>query len=190
MMPELQQNLNESEAAQNLNKNEVIIRLLNLMDNITDEQQLMLFKKLFKDNLSNQLVKRIIDMNDHQRLVLMKHLEEMVAKTENGEKRKYPRKDCLINVNFAIQGPRFSSYILDINPYGAFIETNQSLAIGQEMKLTFSSPENRKSLNITGTVIRKDMNGVGVRFHNLDKHDLNTIRSFVENGEAVYTINS
>jgi len=189
-MPEIKPKSNKAETGRRRGKNEVMLSLLNLMDNISDDQQLLLFKHLFKDNLSNQLVKRIIDMSDNQRLILMKHLEEMVAQQKNGEKRKHPRKDCLINVDFALQGPRFSSYILDINPYGAFIETNQSFSIGQQMKLSFSSPDTREYLNISATVIRRDLNGVGIKFHHLSQHELNTIRSFVENGEAVYTINS
>jgi len=178
------------ETNQHLRKNDVIVQLLNLMNNISNDQQLMLFKQLFKDSLANQLLKRIIDMNDSQRLILLKHLEEVVAKPRNGDKRKHPRKDCLINVHFRLQGPQYSSYILDINPYGAFIETNQSFSIGQEMKLHFASPDSRESLDIAGKVIRKDLNGVGVKFHNLSRHELNTLKTFVENREAVYEINS
>jgi Tfp pilus assembly protein PilZ len=89
-----------------------------------------------------------------------------------------------------LQGPRYNSYILDINQYGAYVETNESLAVGQQMKLTFASPNSREPLDITGEIIRKDGQGVGIRFQNLSDNELQTIRSFVENQEAVYTINS
>jgi Tfp pilus assembly protein PilZ len=173
-----------------LSKYDVIARLLHLMDNISEDHQFLLFKKLFKDSLSNQIVKRIIDMSDHQRLVLMKHLEQMAAENNNGDKRKTPRKDCLINVNMRIQGPRYNSYILDINQHGAYIETNEAFTIGQEMKLMFASPNSREPLSISGEVIRKDAQGVGIKFQNLSTQEMNTIRSFVEDREAVYEINS
>jgi Tfp pilus assembly protein PilZ len=177
-------------ANQRLSKYDVLVRLLHLMDNLTEEQQFLIFKQLFKGGISNQLIKRIIDMSENQRLILLKHLEEVMAHANNGEKRKHARKNCLINVNFEIKGPRFNSYILDINPYGAFIETNESFSVGQEMRLTFASPDSRESLNIISKVIRTDSNGVGVRFHRLTRHELSAIRSFVENGEAVYEITS
>jgi hypothetical protein len=173
-----------------LNRYDIISRLLHLMDNISEDQQFMLFKNLFKDSLANQLIKRIIDMSDNQRLVLMKHLEEIASGTNNGDKRRQPRKDCLINVNMRLQGPRFNSYILDINQYGAYIETNETFDVGQQMKLTFASPNSREPLDITGEIIRKDGQGVGIRFQNLSNNELQTIRSFVENQEAVYTITS
>ncbi len=175
---------------ENLSKYDIISRLLLLMDNISEDQQFLLFKHLFKDSLANQLIKRIIDMSDNQRLILMKHLEEIASDTNNGDKRRKPRKDCLINVNMRLQGPRYTSYILDINQYGAFIETNEDLTVGQQMSLTFASPNSRESLNITGEIIRKDTQGVGVRFQNLSNNELQIIRSFAENREPVYTINS
>jgi hypothetical protein len=171
-------------------KYDVITRLLHLMDNISEDQQFALFQKLFKENMANQLVKRIIDMSDNQRVILIKHLEDIAAETGNGDKRKTPRKDCLINVNMRVQGPRFNSYILDINQYGAYIETNQTLTVGQEMKLTFASPSSRAPLNITGKIIRKDKQGVGVKFHNLSGQELNIISSFSEDTEPVYEISS
>jgi Tfp pilus assembly protein PilZ len=173
-----------------LSKYDVIARLFHLMDSLSEDHQFLIFKKLFKDSVSNQIVKRIIDMTDHQRLILMKHLEEMVSESDNGDKRKTPRKDCLINVNMRLQGPRYNSYILDINQHGAYIETNETFAVGQEMKLTFASPNSRRPLNITGEAIRRDAQGVGIKFQNLTTLELDTIRSFVEDRQTVYEINS
>jgi hypothetical protein len=85
-------------ANEKLNKYDIMSRLLHLMDSISEDQQFMLFKHLFKDSLANQLLKRIIDMSDNQRLILMKHLEEIASGSNNGDKRRQPRKDCLINV--------------------------------------------------------------------------------------------
>ena len=173
-----------------LSKYDVIARLLHLMDSISEDHQFLIFKKLFKDSVSSQIIKRIIDMTDHQRLILMKHLEEMVEESGNGDKRKTPRKDCLINVNMRLQGPRYNSYILDINQHGAYIETNEAFTIGQQMKLTFASPNSRQPFNVTGEVIRRDPQGVGIKFQNLSTLEMETIRSFVEDRQAVYEINS
>jgi Tfp pilus assembly protein PilZ len=173
-----------------LTKYDVISRLLHLIDGISEDQQFVLFTHLFKDSLANQLLKRIIDLSENQRLILMKHLEELASENNNGDKRKAPRKDCLINTNIRVQGSIYNSYILDINQYGAYIETNKSFSVGQEMKLTFATLNSREPLNICGEVIRKDAQGVGVKFQILSERELKTIRSFVENSEVVYEINS
>ena len=124
-----------------LSKYDVIARLLHLMDHISEDHQFLIFKKLFKDSLSSQIVKRIIDMTEHQQLILMKHLEEMVSESGNGDKRQTPRKDCLINVNMRVQGPRYNSYILDINQHGAYIETNRNIFDRSGNEANFRIPE-------------------------------------------------
>jgi hypothetical protein len=125
-------------------------------------------------------------MNDRQRAALIKHLEKMSKGPNSGDKRKHPREDCSINVDMRTQDPQLNSCILDINQYGAYIETNQSFSAGQQIRLTFASPDSRKSLSISGQVTRRDDRGVGVKFKNLTKYELKTFRSFVNTHDGAY----
>jgi Tfp pilus assembly protein PilZ len=120
----------------------------------------------------------------------MKHLEEMQPKAEQLDRRAHTRKDCLINVNFKIRGQKFSSYILDISRSGAFIETNESFACGLKMLLVFSSPEDRKPLNLIGEIVWSDPRGVGVKFHHLTKDQGRQLKNFSEKTEEVLEIAS
>ena len=163
-----------------LSKYDVIARLLHLMDNISEDHQFLIFKKLFKDSVANQIVKRIIDMSDHQRLILMKHLEEMVSESDNGDNRKTTRKDCLINVNMRVQGPRYNSYILDINQHGAFIETNETFTLGQEIVLNFALPHYQKPFKLRGKISWGSPRGFGVKFDQVPVQQGEILKSFVE----------
>jgi Tfp pilus assembly protein PilZ len=96
----------------------------------------------------------------------------------------------LINVNFKIQGQKFNSYILDISSSGAFIETSELFTRGLKMILNFSSPEDRKPLNIIGESIWADLRGVGIKFHHLTKDQAQILKSFTEKTEEVLEIAS
>ena len=161
-------------------KYDVITRLLYLMDNISEDQQFALFKQLFKESVANHLVKRIIDMSDNQRLILMKHLQEIASETGNKDKRKTPRKDCLINANMRIQGPRFNSYILDIGIGGVFIEADTRFPVGTELLLKFSLPNHPQPILFAGKIVWSTARGFGVNFDKVSVQQSDMLESFVE----------
>ena len=173
-----------------MNDYEVVPRLYYLINNLSEKQQNDLFKQFRNGSAANFLLKTAIDMSNEQRLIFMKHLEEMQPETDKKDRRKHARKDCLINVNFKIQGQKFNSYILDISSSGAFIETSESFAGGLKMLLGFSSPENRKPLNLIGEIIWADPRGVGVKFHHLTKDQAQILKSFSEKTAEVLEIAS
>lgn len=169
---------------------EVIGRFAYLIDQLSQDQQLKLLRALFKDKLGKVLLKLFVDIPVSQRLPLMHQLESIILKSVSPNKRKYPRKTCLINASVRAAGPITTSYILDINPYGAYIESSEELAIYQKIKLKFASPSNGQLLSINGRVIWTDSYGVGLKFDNLTPEQLGAIKSFSEEAERVYKINS
>ena len=169
---------------------EVIGRLAYLIDLLSPEQQIKLLRALFKDKISKVLLKLFVDIPVSQRLSLMHQLESIIIKSVSPNKRKYPRKTCLINASVRAAGPITTSYILDINPYGAYIETNEDLTVYQKIKLKFASPSNGQILSVDGRVIWTDSDGVGLKFDNLTPEQLEAIKSFSEEAERVYKIMS
>ncbi len=129
-------------------------------------------------------------MSDEQRFVFMKHLEEMDPEAEQADRRTISRKDCLINVNFNIRGKIFNSYILDISSAGAFIETSESISEGLKMLLKFSSPEDRKPLDLIGEIVWSDSRGVGVKFLHLTEEQSRILKTFCEKTDEVLKIAS
>lgn len=173
-----------------MNDYEVVARLYYLINNLSEKLQNDLFRQFRNGSAANFLLKTAIDMSNEQRFIFMKHLEEMQSETDKNDRRKHARKDCLINVNFKIQGQKFNSYILDISSSGAFIETSESFSGGLKMLLNFSSPENRKPLNLIGEIVWADPRGVGVKFHHLTKDQAQILKSFSEKTEEVLEIAS
>ena len=169
---------------------EVVARLYLLINNMSEKQQIDLFRQFLNGSTANFLLKMCIDMSKEQRFIFMKHLEEMQPEKDKPDRRAHTRKDCLINVGFKIRGQKFSSYILDISSSGAFIETSESFSSGLKMLLEFSSPEDRQPLSLIGEVVWTDPRGIGVKFHQLTRDQLQILKSFTEKTEEVLEIAS
>ena len=180
------------EPASNLKMSEyeVVARLYLLINNMSEKQQIDLFRQFLNGSTANFLLKMCIDMSKEQRFIFMKHLEEMQPEKDKPDRRAHTRKDCLIHVGFKIRGQKFSSYILDISSSGAFIETSESFSSGLKMLLEFSSPEDRQPLSLIGEIVWADPRGIGVRFHHLTKDQLQILKSFTEKTEEVLEIAS
>ena len=169
---------------------EIVARLYYLLNTLSEKQKFDLFKQFLNGSTANFLFKMAIDMPQEQRFIFMKHLEEMQSEKEKPDRRAQTRKDCLINVNFKIRGQKFSSYILDISRSGAFIENNESFPNGLKMLLRFSSPEDRKPLDVIGEIVWSDARGSGVKFQHLTKDQARILKSFSEKPEEVLEIAS
>jgi Tfp pilus assembly protein PilZ len=174
-----------------LGNNSLISRLFKIVNGLSEDQQLILLKQLLKNNIANHLFKLIIDMSDYQQHVLLEELERLPAdeipvKSVNLDEnevsmRGYTRKACVISVDFSFQNSFFKGHILDISPVGVFIETGESLPVGEIIKVAFSLPNHPKLLTLTCIVAWIGQNGFGVKFKKLTKHHEKIIISFVEN---------
>ena len=173
-----------------MNEFEIVARLFCLLNKLSEKQQFDLLKQFLNGSTASFLFKKTIDMSPEQRFIFMKHLEEMQSEKEKADRRAHARKDCLINVHFKIRGQKFNSYILDISSTGAFIENNESFSSGLKMLLNFSSPEDRKPLDLIGEIVWSDARGSGVKFHHLTKDQTRILRSFSEKPAEVLEIAS
>ena len=83
---------------------------------------------------------------------------------ERKDSRKYCGKNQLLLANCETNSTKFSEYIQDFSSGGAFIQTDKKLNIGEEIAMTISLPNSRKSLKATGEIVRINPKGVGVEF--------------------------
>jgi Tfp pilus assembly protein PilZ len=173
-----------------VSEHEVLARLSFLINNLSEKQQVGLFRQVLNGSSANFLLKMCVDMSKEQRFIFMKHLEEMQPEKDKPDRRAHARKNCLINVCFSIQGRKFSSYILDISRSGAFIETGESFTSGLKIPLQFSSPEDRQPLRLIGEIVWTDPRGIGIKFHHLSQDQLQILKSFTEKSEEVLEITS
>ena len=122
------------------------------------------------DNHSNEpnisvvtarLFEIILDMPFKDRRILLQDLE---AKHSQG-RRRFARKPYFMPVDFATPDRAFSGYIQNISSGGLFIETRETLPVGQQVTLSFMRPKSRDYVKVGGEVVRKIPDGFGVKFH-------------------------
>ena len=171
------------------NRYDIIGRIYFLLDKLTEEQRLILLQQLLRDKTVDYIFKLIVDLSDNQRLVLMKQLEEITTGAPDADRRKYTRKDCLINARISIANRISNCFILDISPYGAFVDSGDGLS-GQSSKLMFSLPHNRDRIILSGEVVWGEPQGSGIKFNRLTPKQLQDIQLFTHNKPRVYEITS
>ena len=90
---------------------------------------------------------------------------DLGAETHEPNRRKEPRTYCLILASYKINRQIYSSFILDINEAGAFIETDRSFAAGEKIVLNFIDPYSRRSSLINGSIVWSSDAAMGVKFN-------------------------
>ncbi len=151
----------------------IIPHIFELVNDLTEDQQLDLLKQLLKENIINHLFKLVVSIPEDQRETLLEQLKDMIQ--QQGD-RKRPRKPCLITVDYAVEERAFSNYIQDISPTGVFIETSESFPVGQEIIMSFSFPEREDSFKISGEITRITPEGIGVKF----KYESQVLQEVIE----------
>jgi hypothetical protein len=80
------------------------------------------------------------------------------------DKRKLPRKPCLIPAHYKL-GHRFNqSFILDISDCGVYLETNDFCRIGADIDLVFYNPFSRKLVSPLGQIVWSSSLHAGIKF--------------------------
>ncbi|MFO7737013.1 MAG: PilZ domain-containing protein [Desulfatiglandaceae bacterium] len=111
-------------------------------------------------NVIAQLVDMITHLTHQERLILLKNLKGKHFK----EKRIKPRKANPALLDYAVKGRVYHGFIHDISVGGVFIETAESIAVGQDILTMIPVPNSPRSIKVMGNVVRKTPHGIGVKF--------------------------
>jgi hypothetical protein len=133
-------------------------------------------QSLRKEQNKKRLLEMFERMTEEQQLIYLRHLEKLQANW----KRSHARRRCQIDVDYDTRDGSFRNTIKDISIGGVFIETQEAFAIGQEIDLYLTSPINQVSCMVTGKVVRRDQNGIGIEFANLTRRQQGIIMSLME----------
>lgn len=113
-----------------------------------------------------KIINIILKMSFEQRRRLLFEL----SKFQGINTRKHDRRDCLMNVQYLVNGKLFSGFILNISTGGVFIECPrdvlQKMTDGLPVTLTFDSPDKITPIKTYGQIQRIADSGVGIRFNN------------------------
>jgi Tfp pilus assembly protein PilZ len=93
--------------------------------------------------------------------------------------RGQSRKSCMISTDYVVDGRSFDGFVLDISPAGAFIETGEAFAAGQQIQLTFSLPNKPGQMNVSGKILWKGELGIGLQFKDLSRQQIDLITAFM-----------
>ena len=85
------------------------------------------------------------------------------------EKRLYQRVPCFLLVDYAAQGSAYSAFVRNMSADGAFIEAHTPVPTGPEISLVISQPEDKHPVKITGQIVWRGEQGIGVRFNPLSQ---------------------
>ncbi len=89
-------------------------------------------------------------------------------------RRKTPRADLIVRVNYQTVDQLFSEFARNINEGGLFVETDNAPEVGTSVELQFKIPGSTDPIQVTGFVVRitvgdaQDPPGMGIEFENLD----------------------
>ena len=172
----------------------IIPQLFRLINELSDEQQVMVLKQISRGNLKKHLFKAVIDMTDVQQMTLLKQLESLAVndtgiktvsldEEEEASMRGHRRKRCLLNVTYRSEGKEYKDYILDISSVGVFIETEETFNVGQQIMLNFTLPNYQQPLKLDSSVAWIGHRGIGVKFKHLSPYQEEIIHSYIEKEE-------
>jgi hypothetical protein len=111
----------------------------------------------------SRLLKLVLNMSEKEQLRLLEYAKSII------DERNLPRNFCLIPVNCTFKDRTFDGYILDINSYGAYVDTNEPCPIGQEIYLSFFNPFSYKHMDLGCKIIWSSTQGIGVSFNDLSR---------------------
>jgi len=123
----------------------------------------------------DQLQEKIRALSAGQQTELLELIEDRW-----GEKsRKDDRKDFFMTVDYVVNDRYYRDFIQDMSDSGVFIKTRQKFEPGQDILMTFMSPDLQKPFKIPGEIMRALDNGIGVRFKRESQVQAETIAALV-----------
>ncbi len=96
------------------------------------------------------------------------------AAPSHSNRRKSPRADLVVRVDYQTIDELFSEFARNLNEGGIFIESENPHPLGTALKLQFQIPGSEDPIRVSGVVVRVsegsavDPAGMGIEFENLD----------------------
>ena len=107
-----------------------------------------------------------------------------IGVASEAERRKSPRADLVVRVDYQTIDELFSDFARNVNEGGIFIETDRPHPLGTNVELQFNIPGSDDPIQVTGAVVRHadaddEARGMGIEFENLDAQARRHINALV-----------
>lgn len=84
--------------------------------------------------------------------------------------REFPRVLCNFTLDLAADGRAINCFARDISASGIFVESCESLSIGQPVSICFSLDDEQLALKLKGRVVRQEHGGIGIKYEMLTSY--------------------
>ncbi len=100
------------------------------------------------------------------------------------EKRRYPRLPIEIKFHCYDREPKHGNGLLhfyskNLSCGGVYLKGDTSFNIGSVLHMDFKLPGLKQIISVSGVIVRKEENGLGVRFLTLNIDEFETVENFV-----------
>ena len=136
-------------------------------------------KKMTVSAATSRLISIILKMSPNEILEMLETVEEK----ELEKKRRSPRVNYFMEVNYVVEGKAFNGYINNISSKGVFIETKELFQLESSITLTFLLPNSNDHIRADGKIVRLTPDGIGISFD----LDIQTLLDRQKEGEGSTT---
>ena len=116
-----------------------------------------------------KLMQRILSMPDEQLLDLLKKIEELPVNELTLGERDEIRKPFDQTISFYVQNRRYKAFCKDISSGGIFIQTDEVFHVGQIVTLDIPFSNRNQSIKVPAEIVRVDSEGIGLKFMKKEK---------------------
>ncbi|MEJ2097119.1 MAG: PilZ domain-containing protein [Deltaproteobacteria bacterium] len=122
-----------------------------------------------RNDLILKLMEHILNLSDDQRLNLLHKLEEIPLETFSLGERDVARKPYDQTISFYVKNRRYQAVCKDISTGGVFIQTNEIFRVGQIVTLDIPFSDGEQTIQVPAEIVRVDSDGIGLRFIKKEK---------------------
>ena len=85
-----------------------------------------------------------------------------------------------MSVDYVVDDVYYRDFIQDLSAGGVFIRARQTFAPGQQILMTFMSPDQLKPFKIQGEIVYNLDHGIGVRFEKQSQVQAEALNALIE----------
>jgi Tfp pilus assembly protein PilZ len=121
-----------------------------------------------KNDVIIQLIKRVLEMTDGERLDLLGQLNMLPVQDLSLGDRDGTRRDFDQTISFSTQERQYTALCKDISNGGIFVQTGDVFRLGQMVTLEIPFSHGKESIKVPAEIVRVNPDGIGLKFMKKD----------------------
>ena len=111
-----------------------------------------------------QLMKKILEMTEDERLDLLGQLEKVPMKELSLGERDGTRRAYEQTITFSTQDRQYKALCKNISNGGIFVQTSEIFRLGQLVSLDIPFSDGKESIKVPAEIVRIETEGIGLKF--------------------------